>query len=309
MNNVKDTIIPSVGKEEVPAIACKIVHDDCLRALASMDDNSVHMVLTDPPYFLDKMDDEWCDKSLRKSKAKAGVIGGLPVGMKFCKEQGKRLEVFMGDVSQQLYRVLCPGGFFVCFSQPRLSHRLTVGIEDVGFEIRDLFVWHYTKRAQAKAFSQEHFVDKMGISAKEKTALKARLDGRKTPQLRPQFEAMVLAQKPREGTFVGNWERWQVGLVDMKATLDGKIPSTVMAVEKAQGVAGHLTPKPLRLLAHLIKLFTMQGQVVLDPFLGSGSTALASLQTRRSCIGIEIEKKYVDLAHKRIEEMKKNERY
>jgi site-specific DNA-methyltransferase (adenine-specific) len=48
----------------------------------------------------------------------------------------------------------------------------------------------------------------MDISNKEKAQMIARLGGRKTPQLRPKFEPMVVAQKPREGTFVSNWINW-----------------------------------------------------------------------------------------------------
>lgn len=274
---------------------------DCREVLKGLEANSVHFVLTDPPYFLDGMGADWNDRRIRKSAAKAGVVGGLPVGMRFDKRQGIALQSFIGEVSRELHRLLMPGGFFVCFSQPRLFHRLAVGIEDAGFEMRDMLVWRYSKRAQAKAFSQNHFIERMNISVAEKARLKASLEGRKTPQLRPQFEAMALAQKPREGTFVENWDRWRVGLVDMRQTLDGKTPSTVMSVEKSRAVEDHPTPKPLLLLSHLIRLFTCKGQVVLDPFIGSGSTAFAAQNEGRRCIGIEIEPSYVELAQRQLE--------
>lgn len=270
--------------------------------LKEIPNNSIHMVLTDPPYFLDGLDENWNKNKLNNRKNRAGVIGGLPVGMKFDPKQGKNFQYFFTRVSRQVYRVLKPGGFFLSFSQPRLSHRMMIAAENAGFEIRDLFAWHYTKKAQFKAFSQDHFVKKMAIPDLEKNILINKLQGRKTPQLRPQFEAIMLAQKSKDGTFVDNWIKWETGLINASITLNGLLPSTVMLVEKPikEKYNCHLTVKPVKLLTHLIELFTKKGQVVLDPFLGSGSTALAAIQTNRKCIGIEINPEYVKIANKRI---------
>ena len=65
----------------------------------------------------------------------------------------------------------------------------------------------------------------------------------------------------------------------------------------------HPTEKPLALMAQLLLMFTKPGDVVLDPFMGSGSTMLACLQTDRLGIGIENNKKYYALAKARIEAM------
>ena len=72
--------------------------------------------------------------------------------------------------------------------------------------MRDAFAWRFTRKAQSKAFAMDHFVRRRGgmTAAQQAGALKA-LDGRRTPQLRPQFEAVLCARKPREGVFVDNW--------------------------------------------------------------------------------------------------------
>lgn len=62
----------------------------------------------------------------------------------------------------------------------------------------------------------------------------------------------------------------------------------------------HPTPKPVQLMGHFIKLHTLEGMVVLDPFLGGGTTALACNALKRKCIGIELEKDYYKLAKNRI---------
>jgi site-specific DNA-methyltransferase (adenine-specific) len=57
----------------------------------------------------------------------------------------------------------------------------------------------------------------------------------------------------------------------------------------------------------LIKLYTFEGEVVLDPFVGSGTTAIAALQTNRYYIGYDVEAKYVELAEKRIKDFLKKQ--
>jgi len=63
---------------------------------------------------------------------------------------------------------------------------------------------------------------------------------------------------------------------------------------------GHPTPYPIELPRRCIKLFTFIGDTVLDPFLGSGSTLIACVQTERKGIGVEIDKNYCELAMKRL---------
>lgn len=65
---------------------------------------------------------------------------------------------------------------------------------------------------------------------------------------------------------------------------------------------GHVTPKPNRLIENIIRTSSNEGDVILDCFMGSGTTAIASINNNRNFIGIEKEKEYVDIANKRIEE-------
>jgi site-specific DNA-methyltransferase (adenine-specific) len=64
---------------------------------------------------------------------------------------------------------------------------------------------------------------------------------------------------------------------------------------------GHPAPFPVELPLRLIHLYTYEGEVVLDPFMGSGQTAIAAIQAGRKYIGYEIEASYVQLAEKRIQ--------
>ena len=63
---------------------------------------------------------------------------------------------------------------------------------------------------------------------------------------------------------------------------------------------GHPAPFPVELPYRLIQLYTYEGEIVLDPFMGSGQTAIAAIKTGRYYVGYDIEEEYVKLAEKRI---------
>ena len=73
-------------------------------------------------------------------------------------------------------------------------------------------------------------------------------------------------------------------------------------------LVGHPAPFPVELPLRLIKLYTFVGDVVLDPFIGSGTTSIASIMTGRHFIGYDIEKNYIKLAEKRIEEYRASQK-
>lgn len=68
----------------------------------------------------------------------------------------------------------------------------------------------------------------------------------------------------------------------------------------------HPTQKPIALLEELVKTFTNEGDLILDNTMGSGSTGIAALNLNRNFIGIELDKKYFDIAEDRIKELKTN---
>ncbi len=72
--------------------------------------------------------------------------------------------------------------------------------------------------------------------------------------------------------------------------------STVSGRERV----GHPTQKSLKLMSQLISIHTNEGDTVLDPFMGSGTTGVAALELKRSFIGIELDKKYYDLSNERL---------
>ena len=275
---------------------------DCRQTVEGMTANSVSLILTDPPYFLDGMGADWNRSALERKRPRKGVVTSLPAGMKFDPGQGNQLQEFLQPIAAGWMRVIKPGGFALVFSQNRLAHRTALSLELAGFEIRDMLAWRY--EGQAKAFTQDHFVRKRNISDKEKRRLIRKLGGRKTPQLKPQCEMIVLAQAPKDGTFVDNWDRWETGLIDTSDPLidPDRFPGNVIQAVKPKERYGHLTPKPVDLLRHLIRIFSAPGGLVFDPFAGTGSTGVAALLEGREFAGSEIDTEMSTIANQRIAE-------
>ena len=90
-----------------------IINADCLTALKELPDNSVDSIVTDPPYGLSFMGKKW------------------------------DYEVPSIEIWKECLRVLKPGGYLLSFSGTRTYHRICIGIEDAGFEIRDMISWLY----------------------------------------------------------------------------------------------------------------------------------------------------------------------
>jgi site-specific DNA-methyltransferase (adenine-specific) len=88
-----------------------------------------------------------------------------------------------------------------------------------------------------------------------------------------------------------------------KRKINGKRISDVWAVNRVSGKTQiHQNQKPLQLIERCVMKHSQENEIVFDGFMGSGTTAIASLNAGRTFIGIEKEKKYVDIANKRIKE-------
>ena len=301
----------------------KIICADTLELLPQIEADSIDVVLTDPPYFLDRLDDNW-DYEKVSSQNNQYVIKSLPAGMKFDREQGKRFYAWYLKISEEIFRILKPGGFFFSFSSPRLYHRMASAIDDAGFEIRDAFMWLYTQN-QAKAMGVDHFIKKMNIDEKAKEKIKEKLNGWKTPQIKSCFEPIAMAQKPTDQTYLNNMLKHEVGLLNTNVKIgDNMYPANVFTVDsinelidktfllpkptkKEKGEYNdHKTVKPLAICEYLIKLSAFsKNAVVLDPFVGSGTTAVAAKKLRKNYIGIDANEKYVKISEKRLKELDK----
>lgn len=296
----------------------RIICNDALKLLPQIEENSIDLALTDPPYFLDKMDDNWQHDVVNNNKNQY-TVKSLPAGMKFDRNQGKRFYDWYLKVAKEIYRILKPGSFFFSFSSPRLYHRMASAIDDVNFLVRDCFLWIYTQN-QAKAMSLDHFINKLNVNETTKIKIRKKLEGWKTPQIKSCFEPIAVAQKPPEDTFLSNILKHEVGLFDTKIKVGRNMfPSNILIADSFDSIMdryflvpkpkkeekgefnGHQTVKPLSICEHLIKLSTFsKDAVILDPFVGSGTTVVAAKNLGKNFIGIDINPEYVDIAKKRL---------
>jgi len=296
----------------------QIILGDASKVLEELEENTIDLVLTDPPYFLDKLDENWKHENVKKGKLSSGIVKNLPVGMKFSPQQSYKAYNWFLDISGKIIRVLKPGGWFLSFSYPRIFHRFACAVEDAGFHLRDIFIWIYTQN-QPKAFSLNHFLKEQDEEMKELLRIY------KVPKVKSCFELIIVAQKPPEGTLLENFKKYKVGLFNTSLIQgENKFPSNIITTEKINPIFDkyflidkpgkkekgyyndHPSVKPIKLCKFLIELTTLENAIVLDPFMGSGTTIIASILSKRNYIGVEISEHYFNIAKRRIEEIKSN---
>ncbi len=126
------------------------------------------------------------------------------------------------------------------------------------------------------------------------------------PVLRDLTERVIIASKGRFDRAIPGQERARRGLPsEASMTRDDFMENTLdvweIPPESATRI-GHPAPFPIELVSRLIKLYTYRDDLVLDPFIGSGTTAVAAIQTERHFVGYDLDESYIKLAESRIEE-------
>jgi site-specific DNA-methyltransferase (adenine-specific) len=250
-----------IPKEYLNKIFCKSSEN-----MNELPDNSVHLMITSPPYNVGK---EY-DKNLSL----------------------KEYRDFLKKVWKEVYRVLVPGGR-ACINIANLGRKPYIPlhafiIEDmleIGFLMRGEIIWN------------------KGSSASPSTAWGSWLSAT-NPTLRDIHEYILVFSKD---TFSRKNIHKRRSTITKNEFLEFTKSVWSFSAVPAREI-GHPAPFPIELPYRLIQLYTFEGEVVLDPFMGSGQTALAALKTRRYFVGYEIEEKYVELANRRIREFLSNTR-
>lgn len=318
-NDVKN-IINKVDKKK--KLRIKLFNSDCMKELEKIEDESIDCIITDPPYFIDKLDNNWSSNEIKEDK-KNSHITHLPKGMKFDKDQVKKLYEFYFELSKILIKKIKPGGYFLSFSSPRLYHSIAMACDLAGFEVRDMINWVYTQ-SMPKGMSVSHVIEKMDKPREEKDKIKKEYENFKTPMIRSCFEPICVAMKSVKGTFIQNELNFKTGLINFNNKVGkekDRVPANIITTEEIDDTYDknfliskptkeekgkfntHITVKPLSIMDHLIKIFSKEDSIILDPFMGSGSTGVSCKKNNRNFIGIELNKEYFDIAKKRIDEI------
>lgn len=136
-----------------------LYHGDCIDTMRRMPANSVDAIVTDPPYALEFMGKDWdafgtdtsngyrekprITKRVESDPDAVSAYAGAQGGGVNSYQAGRPFQTWCAEWAAEALRVLKPGGHLVAFGAPRTYHRLTAGIEDAGFEIRDTIAWLY----------------------------------------------------------------------------------------------------------------------------------------------------------------------
>jgi modification methylase len=229
--------------------------------MSELPDNSIHLMVTSPPYNVGKAYDD-------------------NLSLKEYRELLKR-------VFKETYRVLVPGGR-ACVNIANLGRKPYIPlhsyiIEDmssIGFLMRGEILW-----------------DK-GSSASSSTAWGTYLQAN-NPVLRDVHEYILVFCKD---TFTRYNPYRRESTIRKEEFLEFTKSVWKFSAERATKV-GHPAPFPVELPYRLIQMYTFKGEVVLDPFAGSGSTCIAALKTNRKYVAYDIDKKYCRLAEERIKKV------
>ncbi len=287
-----------------------VVVGDGIAAVRQLDASSVHLILSDIPYGIGA--DEWdvlhnnTNSALLGSspaQARAGAIfrrrgkplnGWSEADRKIPIEYQRWCESFAGE----WLRVLKPGGSALVFAGRRLAHRCVVAFEDAGFTFKDSLAWlreSAPHRAQRISIVFERRGDEDSAN---------QWQGWRVGNLRPTFEPVLWFVKPYTigTTIADNVLAHGVGAFNEEAFIRyERDPDNVLRSGFGKGEGGlHIAQKPVKLLQALIELTTLPGQLVLDPFCGSGSTLVAAKLTGRAYLGFEADPEAVKIAKERL---------
>jgi len=226
--------------------------------MTELPDNSVHLMVTSPPYNVGKD----YDKNLS------------------LKEYGDLLK----RIFQETHRVLVPGGR-ACINIANLGRKpyiplhsfIIEDMHDIGFLMRGEILW-----------------DK-GNSASPSTAWGSWLRAN-NPVLRDVHEYILIFCKD---TFTRRNPQKRKSTISREEFLEFTKSVWTFSAERASRV-GHPAPFPVELPYRLIQLYTFEGDVVLDPFVGAGTTCIAALKANRKYVAYDIDEKYCKLAEQRI---------
>lgn len=224
----------------------KLINDDCMDIMSQIPDNSIDLIVTDPPY-------------KTTARGDAGNSGGM-----LQKKINKKGQVFKhnninpSDYMPEFYRILKDEShFYIMTNHKNLHEMLNVG-KETGFHFIKSLIWNKGNKIMGQAYMS-------------------------------QFEYILFFRK---GKF-------------KKINNCGTADILEVANKKTKGEDGknlHDTEKPVDLMRVLVENSSNEGDIVLDPFMGIGSTIIACIDTGRHGVGIEIDEHYYNIAQKRIEE-------
>jgi site-specific DNA-methyltransferase (adenine-specific) len=246
----------------------QIIHGNCIEVLGTLPENSVDVVFADPPYNLQLRNELYRPDT---SKVEA-VNDGWD---KF--DDFKAYDEFTHKWLRASHRVLKDTGTIWVIGSYHNIYRVGTIMQDLGFWILNDVLW--IKKNPMPNFRGVRFTNahEIMIWAQKKKGAKYTFNHHAMKALNEDLQMR------------SDWRHWELPLTTGKQRI------------KHNGTKAHSTQKPEALLYRVILSSSNVGDVILDPFFGSGTTGAVAKKLGRSWIGIEQDKNYVKVAQKRID--------
>lgn len=268
-----------------------LLRADCFDWLERRSENSIHAVITDPPFGLL----EYRPEQIRKLRAGKGGVWRIPPKLDGClrkplprftvlsAEELKGLQAFFLRWGKLIRKVLVPGGHVFIASNPLLSPLVASALMEAGFQRRgEIIRLVRTLRGGDRPKLAEREFDYISVMP------------------RSCYEPWGLFRKPVTEIRVShNLKKWGAG--GLRRTPDGRpFPDVIMSETppaSETSIADHPSLKPQKFLRQLAwAALPMQHGIILDPFMGSGSTMAAATALGRESIGIEVDQLFYKMA-------------
>lgn len=254
----------------------KIIQGDA-RYMPFITDESVHLIVTSPPYW-----------NLKKYNNNKDQLGHIEDYEEFLRELRK--------VWEECFRVLTPGGRLVCVvgdvcmsRRQHGRHRvmplhadICVQCRIVGFDNLNPIIWYKISNAKFEANNGSKFLGKpYEPNAIIKNDIEFILMERKPGGYRKPTDLQRRLSRIEKGDF----NKWFRQIWNLTGASTSKHPA----------------PFPLELAHRLVQMFSFEGDTVLDPFCGTGTTSIAAVKSSRNSIGIEVDASYCRIAARRLQ--------
>lgn len=267
--------------EKTPGITTHKILEGDARNLSFIPSETVHLVCTSPPY-----------GSLKTYPDREGQLGNIASYEKFLDE--------LDQVWSECLRVLVPGGRIacvvgdICISRRAggrhhvlpLSSDLQVRARRLGFDCLTPIRWLKVSNIRLEASKSARYLGKPNLP---------------NGIVKNDIEHILFFRKPG-GYRTPTTKMERLSFIPTNDYV--KWFSPVWSDVTGQLRSNHPAPYPVEIPRRLIRMFSFVGDIVLDPFAGTGTTAIAAIETARNSINLEIEPSYLDVVEKRLKATK-----
>jgi site-specific DNA-methyltransferase (adenine-specific) len=268
----------------------ELVLGDSLEWLAERAPHSIHAIVTDPPYGLK----EYTEAEKGKLRAGRGGVWRIPPTLDGCRrsplprftvldtEDRSVLGAFFAAFARAALRVLVPGGHVMIATNPLLSHCVYLPLIEAGFEKRGEIV-RLVQTLRGGDRPKNAHVEFAGVSVMPRSG----------------WEPWGLFRKPCEGRVQDNLRRWGTGGLRRISAAEpfGDVIRSAPTRPEERRISPHPSLKPQAFMRRIVRAALPLGQgIVLDPFMGGGSTVAACVAVGYAGIGVELDPAYFEMA-------------